>query len=52
MGVGGMGGGPTNVTGADVSTDPVTAGSVDADKKRKKKLSSMISRNRSSNEFI
>lgn len=44
MSAGGMGGGPTNVTGAAVSTDPATAGSVDADKKRKRKLSNVVSR--------
>jgi hypothetical protein len=45
MGAGAVGGGPTNVTGVNVSTDPATAGSVDADRKRRKrKLSNVIAR--------
>jgi len=44
MGAGAVGGGPTNVTGAAVSTDPATAGSVDADRKRKKIVSNIVSR--------
>jgi len=42
MGAAGMGSAPTNVTGAYVSTDPNTAGSVDADRKRKKRKQNIV----------